>query len=113
MSTPALNPRPSARSTTAPTFWSRPAASGASARSYHPRTVSALTGGASTTISATPPAWVVVEIPMRYLSTKHLLEQTVAEEGRMSLSLDLTGRLAVVTGGVRGVGLGISRALLE
>ncbi|MFG2006089.1 SDR family oxidoreductase [Spirillospora sp. NPDC048911] len=31
----------------------------------------------------------------------------------MSLSLDLTGRLAVVTGGVRGVGLGISRALLE
>ncbi|KAB2346862.1 SDR family oxidoreductase [Actinomadura rudentiformis] len=31
----------------------------------------------------------------------------------MSLSLDLTGRLAVVTGGVRGVGLGISRALLD
>jgi len=31
----------------------------------------------------------------------------------MPLSLDLSGRLAVVTGGVRGVGLGISRALLE
>ncbi|MEU5883335.1 SDR family oxidoreductase [Spirillospora sp. NPDC047279] len=31
----------------------------------------------------------------------------------MPLSLDLTGRLAVVTGGVRGVGLGITRALLD
>ncbi|RJL20682.1 SDR family oxidoreductase [Bailinhaonella thermotolerans] len=31
----------------------------------------------------------------------------------MTLALDLTGKLAVVTGGVRGVGLGISRALLE
>ncbi|GAA3983121.1 SDR family oxidoreductase [Actinomadura viridis] len=29
------------------------------------------------------------------------------------LALDLSGRVAVVTGGVRGVGLGISRALLE
>src|SRR5688500_5507836 len=50
---------------------------------------------------------------MRYLSTKHLLEQTVAEEGRMSLSLDLTGRLAVDNAGARGVGLMNSRALLE
>ncbi|MFA1551233.1 SDR family oxidoreductase [Actinomadura chokoriensis] len=31
----------------------------------------------------------------------------------MSLTLDLAGRTAVVTGGVRGVGAGISRALLE
>jgi NAD(P)-dependent dehydrogenase (short-subunit alcohol dehydrogenase family) len=31
----------------------------------------------------------------------------------MSLTLDLGGRTAVVTGGVRGVGAGISRALLE
>ena len=29
------------------------------------------------------------------------------------LSIDLTGRVALVTGGVRGVGLGITRALLE
>lgn len=31
----------------------------------------------------------------------------------MSLTLDLSGRTALVTGGVRGVGLGISHALLE
>ena len=31
----------------------------------------------------------------------------------MSLTIDLTGRVALVTGGVRGVGLGITRALLE
>ncbi|HEY8481771.1 MAG TPA: SDR family oxidoreductase [Spirillospora sp.] len=31
----------------------------------------------------------------------------------MAVTLDLTGRTAVVTGGVRGVGAGISRALLE
>ena len=31
----------------------------------------------------------------------------------MSLTLDLTGKTAVVTGGVRGVGAGISRALLD
>src|SRR5437868_7234831 len=115
MSTPALKPRPSARSTTAPTCGSRPAARTASARSYQPATVSALTGGASTTISATP-SRVVVETPMRYLSTKHLLEQTVAEGfpgGGMALTLDLTGKTAVITGGVRGVGAGISRAFLE
>ena len=31
----------------------------------------------------------------------------------MSLTIDLTGRVALVTGGVRGVGLGITRTLLE
>lgn len=31
----------------------------------------------------------------------------------MSLALDLTGRLAVVTGGTRGVGAGIARAFLQ
>jgi NAD(P)-dependent dehydrogenase (short-subunit alcohol dehydrogenase family) len=54
---------------------------------------------------------------MRYLSTKHLLEQKVAEapegEAGMALTLDLGGRTVVVTGGVRGVGAGISRAFLE
>jgi len=56
-----LKPRPSERSTTTRTSGSRPAAVTASARSNHPWTVRALTGGASTTISAIP-SWPFVVV---------------------------------------------------
>src|SRR4051794_40522488 len=56
MSTPALNPRPSARSTTTRVPGSAPAAVSASARACQPVAVSAFTGGASTTTSTTPAA---------------------------------------------------------
>src|SRR5689334_10025302 len=59
MSTPALNPRPSARSTTTRVASSRPAPVIESARSNHPFTGSALTGGWSTTTSTTPFSWRV------------------------------------------------------
>src|SRR3954447_24803618 len=60
MSTPALNPLPSAASTTARTSGSAPAPRTTSASSNHPSTVSALTGGTSTTTSATCSETVLV-----------------------------------------------------
>src|SRR5690348_4919452 len=60
MSTPALNPRPSARSTSARTDGSAPSAVITSASSNQPATVSALTGGLSMTTSAIPSLMVCV-----------------------------------------------------
>ena len=54
MSTPALKPRPSARSTTTRTPSSSPSDRTVSASSNHPATVRALTGGLSMTTSAMP-----------------------------------------------------------
>src|SRR5580693_5632644 len=65
ISTPALKPRPSARSTTTRTSPSAPAAVTASASSYQQATGSAFTGGWSTTTSAMPAAsiWVLITAP--------------------------------------------------
>ena len=54
MSTPAQNPRPSARTMTTRLSGTRPAASTASARANQPATSRALTGGWSMTTSAMP-----------------------------------------------------------
>src|SRR3984957_9997832 len=62
ISTPALKPRPSARSTTTRTSPSAPADVTASASSNQPATGSAFTGGWSTTTSAMPAASILVLI---------------------------------------------------
>ena len=54
MSTPALKPRPSARSTTTRTAGSSPSARMMRASSNQPATVRAFTGGLSITTSAMP-----------------------------------------------------------
>ncbi len=64
MSTPAQNPRPSARTTTTRTDGIEPAASTASAKANHDATSSALTGGTSMTTSAVPGERSCVSIPM-------------------------------------------------
>src|SRR3954447_22743692 len=64
MSTPALKPLPSAASTTARTAGSAPADRITSASSNQPATVSAFTGGTSTTTSATCSV-TVEEIPIK------------------------------------------------
>jgi hypothetical protein len=60
MSTPALNPRPSARRTTTHRRVVAGAVTNASASSNQPATVSAFTGGASTTTSAMPSSTLAV-----------------------------------------------------
>src|SRR5579872_1294975 len=67
MSTPALNPRPSARRTTTFTAGSRPAAVSILASSNQPATVRAFTGGLSITTSAMPSEMVTV-VPKARLS---------------------------------------------
>src|SRR5687768_17378840 len=62
MSTPALNPLPSARSTTTRTSLRRPRATIVSASSNQPATVSAFTGGLSITTSAMPRSSTMVLI---------------------------------------------------
>ena len=64
MSTPALNPRPSARSTTTRTAGSAPSARTVSASSNQPATVRALTGGLSMTTSAMPASSMLVVMGM-------------------------------------------------
>src|SRR6476469_1305248 len=106
MSTPALNPRPSARRITTRVASSLPASSSARASSNQPATVKALTGGASIVIVTIP----VVPVSERML-TGSPLEQTKHLLGRvpvMSLSVDLAGRVALVTGGAQGIGAAIS-----
>ncbi len=60
MSTPALKPRPSARSTSTRTAGSSPRARTIDASSNQPATVRALTGGLSITTSAIPSLTVCV-----------------------------------------------------
>src|SRR3954452_22695337 len=69
MSTPALNPRPSARSTTTRVVSCAPAERTASASANQPATGRALTGGWSTTTSAIPSVTVEDTEVMRALSS--------------------------------------------
>src|SRR3954453_10312208 len=87
MSTPALKPRPSARSTTARVDRSLPADMIASARSNQPCTGSAFTGGWSTTTSTTPSSWRSVRITL-------LLLRVLAGDGD-----DLAGHVRRVVAG--------------
>src|SRR4051794_12173546 len=87
MSTPALKPRPSARSTTARVERSLPAPRMASARSNHPFTGRAFTGGWSTTTSTTPSSWRSVLITL-------LLLRVLRRDGD-----DLTGHVRRVVAG--------------
>jgi hypothetical protein len=63
MSTPALKPRPSARSTTTRTAGSAPRRRSTSASSNQPATVNALTGGWSITTSAMPASSTATSVP--------------------------------------------------
>jgi hypothetical protein len=65
MSTPALKPRPSARSTTTRTAASSPSRRSVAASSNHAATGSALTGGWSMTTSAMPASSMSVVIGTR------------------------------------------------
>ena len=65
MSTPALNPLPSARRMTTRVWGLAPAAVMASANPNHSSTVSAFTGGQFMTTSVMPCAFWCVSIPTR------------------------------------------------
>src|ERR1700761_6052076 len=119
MSTPALKPRPSARKITACVSGSSPPAVRASASSNQPRDGMALTGGESTVTAPIPGSVVrdviVIEILGHFLGGR-LPKQALAwyastvthAEGGPAISFGLDGRVTLVTGGVRGVGAGIS-----
>src|SRR4051794_20684735 len=133
MSTPALKPLPSARRMTARTEGSLPRSRTTLASSNHPATVNALTGGLSMTTSAMPSSTVdVVPIsispafPFAFLMGRQLSCGKVGDRHRtceFSRSfamvdagtdpLDFTGRVAVVTGGTKGVGRGITDRFLD
>ncbi len=111
MSTPALKPLPSARSTTTWVARSLPAASSASATSYHPWTGSAFTGGKSIVTTRTPSSCSTDVTPM---GPPRSHNQAFAwYSTRVSISLDLSGRVALVTGGSQGIGAGIAAVLVE
>src|SRR5690606_644406 len=81
MSTPALNPRPSARSTTTRTAGSAPASLNASASANQPATGSALTGGLSTTISQIPRS-STVRVTIRRSTSSAIITLLGHHEGR-------------------------------
>src|SRR5689334_19213942 len=91
MSTPAFQPLPSARRTSAPISGSRPAEVMTSASSNHPASVGALIGGSSMTTSAMPSGLVQV------MGTGQQCTIT-------SASFDFGGRVVLVTGGTAGIG---------
>src|SRR5829696_6112604 len=91
MSTPALKPRPSARSTTTRTAASAPSRRSRSASSNQPATVRALTGGWSMTTSAMPASSTVTVVP-----TDLILHQIVAN-GVWAAQVPSSGHFAAQT----------------
>src|SRR3954453_22815150 len=104
MSTPALKPLPSAARITTRTSGSAPARVTASASSNQPATGSALTGGTSTTISATWSVTVVLMPNGCFL----MLRQIRCHHIRVTPPF--TGRVVLVTGGTKGLGRGVATA---
>src|SRR6202035_1789208 len=120
MSTPALNPRPSARRITAWVAWSLPAAVSTSPSSNQPRDGMALTGGKSTVTATIPGSTVrdviVIEILDHFLGGR-LPKQALAWYASTVTQADggpaFSCGVVLLTGGVRGVGAGISSVFAQ
>src|SRR3954464_13858797 len=118
MSTPALKPLPSARRTTTCVARSRLASSRAAATSYQPWTGSAFTGGKSMVTTRTPSSRSVDVTPMQPPGAPRIEPVAVNQafawySTRVSISLDLSDRVALVTGGTQGIGAVIAAVLVE
>ena len=91
------------------------ASSSASATSYHPWTGSAFTGGKSIVTTRTPSSWSTDVTPMgpSVIELSQINQAFAWYSTRVSISVDLSGRVALVTGGSQGIGAGIAAVLVE